>query len=228
MAMGDPANEPGNPDGCKIEKSSVKKAISSLSKLAAAFVSATTLIENSVRQIAQSIEYAGKSVNKTRPQSSKTKTTNNEEKEKETNIPSLDEHHYYMFNTDFNASSTGDAISFIIVRNLIAKNRPKQIKMLINSPGGEVPSAFALIDTMKGSKIPIYTYGLGEIASCGLLTFMAGQKGNRFITRNTAILSHQFSWGTIGKEHELMASVKEFNNTSQRIDRKSTRLNSSH
>ena len=141
----------------------------------------------------------------------------NIEKEKETNIPSLDEHHYYMFNTDFNASSTGDAISFIIVRNLIAKNRPKQIKMLINSPGGEVPSAFALIDTMKGSKIPIYTYGLGEIASCGLLTFMAGQKGNRYITRNTAILSHQFSWGTIGKEHELMASVKEFNNTSQRI-----------
>lgn len=141
----------------------------------------------------------------------------NVEKEKETNIPSLDEHHYYMFNTDFNAGSTGDAISFIIVRNLIPKNKPKQIKMIINSPGGEVPSAFALIDTMKGSKIPIYTYGLGEIASCGLLTFMAGEKGHRYITRNTAILSHQFSWGTIGKEHELMASVKEFNNTSQRI-----------
>ena len=141
----------------------------------------------------------------------------NVEKEKDTTIPSLDEHHYYMFNTDFNASSTGDAISFIIVRNLIAKNKPKQIKMIINSPGGEVASAFALIDTMKGSKIPIFTYGLGEIASCGLLTFMAGQKGNRYITRNTAILSHQFSWGTIGKEHELMASVKEFNNTSQRI-----------
>lgn len=141
----------------------------------------------------------------------------NVEKEKETTIPSLDEHHYYMFNTDFNPSSTGDAIGFIIARNLIAKNRPKQIKMIINSPGGEVPSAFALIDTMKGSKIPIFTYGLGEIASCGLLTFMAGQKGNRYITRNTAILSHQFSWGTIGKEHELMASVKEFNNTSQRI-----------
>ncbi len=141
----------------------------------------------------------------------------NIEKEKETNIPSLEDHHYYMFNTDFNPSSTGDAITFIIARNLITKNRPKQIKMIINSPGGEVPSAFALIDTMKGSKIPIYTYGLGEIASCGLLTFMAGQKGNRYITRNTAILSHQFSWGTIGKEHELMASVKEFNNTSQRI-----------
>ena len=57
----------------------------------------------------------------------------------------------------------------------------------------------------------------GEIASCGLLTFIAGEKGKRFITRNTAILSHQFSWGSWGKEHELMARVKEFTNTQDRI-----------
>ena len=108
--------------------------------------------------------------------------------EKETIIPSIEDHHYLMFNSDFNSTSSGDAISFIIARNLMTKSRPKQIKMIINSPGGEVPSAFALIDTMKGSKIPIYTYGLGEIASCGLLTFIAGAKGHRYITRNTAIL----------------------------------------
>ena len=140
------------------------------------------------------------------------------DKEKEkSEIPDIEDYHYYLFNSTFDASSTGDALKYILARNLMRKDRPKFIKMIINSPGGEVPSAFALIDTMKGSKIPIYTYGLGEIASCGLLTFMAGEKGHRYITRNTAILSHQFSWGSIGKEHELMASVKEFNNTSQRI-----------
>ena len=37
------------------------------------------------------------------------------------------------------------------------------------------------------------------------------------MTRNTSILSHQFSWGSFGKEHELMASVTEFNNTSRRL-----------
>ena len=141
----------------------------------------------------------------------------NLEKEKETDIPDIENHHYYLFNSTFDASSTGDAIKFILARNLMKKDRPKFMKMIINSPGGEVPSAFALIDTMKGSKIPVYTYGLGEIASCGLLTFMSGAKGHRYITRNTAILSHQFSWGSMGKEHELMASVKEFNNTSQRL-----------
>ena len=140
------------------------------------------------------------------------------EKEKEVpSVPSIEDHHYYLFNQDFNSSSTGELIKFILERNLMPKDKPKQIKLLINSPGGEVSSAFALIDTMKGSRVAIYTYGLGMIASCGLLTFIAGQKGKRFITRNTSILSHQFSGGSFGKEHELFAAVKEFDNTKIRI-----------
>jgi ATP-dependent Clp protease protease subunit len=140
-----------------------------------------------------------------------------EKEEKTIDIPNIEDLHYYIFSSDFDNNSSSEAMKFIIARNLMKKDRPKLMKMIINSPGGSVTSAFALIDTMKGSKIPIYTYGLGEISSCGLLTFIAGAKGHRYITRNTAILSHQFSWGSMGKEHELMASVKEFNNTSQRM-----------
>lgn len=140
-----------------------------------------------------------------------------EKEDKNPSIPSIEDHHYYLFNDNFDSKSTGDLIKFILERNLMSKNKPKQMKLLINSPGGEVASAFALIDTIKGSRIPIYTYGLGEIASCGLLTFIAGEKGKRFVTRNTSILSHQFFWGTVGKEHELFAAVKEFDNTKQRI-----------
>jgi len=121
-----------------------------------------------------------------------------------------------LFNSDFTSSSTGELIKFILERNLAPK-RPKEIKLLINSPGGEVPSAFALIDTIKGSRVPIHTYGLGLIASCGLLTFMAGAKGKRFITRNTSILSHQYTGFAWDKEHELFAKMKEFNLVSVRI-----------
>lgn len=138
------------------------------------------------------------------------------EKLEKPEVPNINDHHYYLFCKDFNADSTADAITFILERNLMTK-KPPWMKFIINSPGGEVSSAFALIDSMKGSKVPIYTYGLGEIASCGLMTFIAGQKGKRYITRNTAILSHQYSWGSWGKDHELMARVKEFNNTQQRI-----------
>jgi ATP-dependent Clp protease protease subunit len=141
----------------------------------------------------------------------------NIEKQQKVLIKSLEEHHYLLFNKEFDKSSTGDAIRFILERNLMATNRPDKIKMIINSEGGELPSAFALVDTMKGSSIPIHTYGLGQIASCGLIAFISGEKGKRFITQNTSILSHQFFWGNIGKEHELMSTMKEINNTSLRV-----------
>mgnify|MGYP006210696023 CR=1 FL=1 len=106
----------------------------------------------------------------------------------------------------------------IIEKNLLPqKERPKEITLVINSPGGQVHSAFALIDTMKGSAIPIKTIGLGMIASCGILTFMSGTKGKRFITPNTSILSHQYSWGSAGKEHELFARVREFELSTTRM-----------
>jgi ATP-dependent Clp protease protease subunit len=76
---------------------------------------------------------------------------------------------------------------------------------------------FALIDVMRSSKIPIKTVGLGTIASCGLLIFLSGSPGRRVLTPNTSIMSHQFSWGTEGKVHELFATVKEFELTQQRM-----------
>jgi ATP-dependent Clp protease protease subunit len=70
---------------------------------------------------------------------------------------------------------------------------------------------------MRGSKIPVHTVGLGCIASAGLLTFISGAKGNRTITPNTSILSHQWSWGQVGKEHELIATMREFELTTVRM-----------
>ena len=63
------------------------------------------------------------------------------------------------------------------------------IQMIINSSGGSCPAAFAIIDIMEWSRLPIYTTGLGMIASMGLLMFMTGMKGRRVITARTSILS---------------------------------------
>lgn len=88
---------------------------------------------------------------------------------------------------------------------------------MICSDGGSVADAFALIDVMRASSIPVKTVGLGSIASCGLLIFMAGHKGHRILTPNTSILSHQYSWGSDGKAHELFSITKEFNLTQARM-----------
>jgi len=124
----------------------------------------------------------------------------------------------YYFHEGFNNKSTATVINWIIDQNLQPKTkRKKELTLIINSPGGSVHSAFALIDTMKGSAIPIRTVGVGLIASCGILTFMAGKKGRRVITPNTSILSHQYSWGSSGKEHELFAQVREFELSTERM-----------
>lgn len=60
MAMGDPANQPGNPDGCKISKKQMSKTASSLASLADMFARAATLIESAVNAIANSVKKVGK------------------------------------------------------------------------------------------------------------------------------------------------------------------------
>ena len=122
------------------------------------------------------------------------------------------------FSDAFDSKTTQPVIQTIIEKNLLPNSaRPNELTLVINSPGGQVHSAFALIDTMKGSAIPVKTVGIGMIASCGLLTFMSGYKGRRVLTPNTSILSHQYSWGSGGKEHELFARVREFELSTRRM-----------
>ena len=135
-----------------------------------------------------------------------------------TDKATLEDTGVYLFMEPFNSTSCEKAIRYVLEMNLLpSKSRPKHLTFVINSPGGSVSDCFALIDTMKGSAIPIHTVGIGSIASCGLILFMSGEKGHRLITPNTSILSHQYSWGTGGKEHELIATVREFNLTAERI-----------
>jgi ATP-dependent Clp protease, protease subunit len=113
-------------------------------------------------------------------------------------------------------ASAKNAVEWIFEANF-AEERPELLNLIITSPGGDLNAAFALIDVMRGSAIPIRTIGLGQIASAGLMIFIAGDKDQRILTPNTSILSHQYSWGAFGKEHELFATVKEFDLTTKKM-----------
>lgn len=133
----------------------------------------------------------------------------------------LEDFGYYLFNDDVTPDSVSKCIRFILEKNLSYKQlgnlNPEVLHILINSEGGDLSAALALTDVMRSSAIPIQTYGLGTIASAGLMIFMAGEKECRIITRNTSILSHQYSAGMVGKEHELYATVKEFKLTTEKV-----------
>lgn len=123
----------------------------------------------------------------------------------------------YVFMDEVNNEYIKPVIEWILYENHVTKHKKKELLLMICSEGGDLSAAFALIDVMYSSSIPIKTVGLGQIASCGLLLFMAGAKGRRVLTPNTSILSHQFSWSTEGKAHELFATVREYELTEKRM-----------
>ena len=145
-----------------------------------------------------------------------TNSLNPEEQKKQ--VSNLQEAGYHLMMEDIDTGSCKAAIEFILENNFNNEvKKPKELNLIICSPGGDLSAAFALIDVMRGSSIPIKTTGLGMIASAGLLIFISGTRGKRLLTPNTSILSHQFSWGSFGKEHELFAAVKEFDLTTKRM-----------
>ena len=130
----------------------------------------------------------------------------------------LKENGILFMDRKFDQENCMPLVKMIMEYNLMpAPKRPPIIHLYINSPGGEVASAFHLIDVIKQSKIPVYTYGMGSIASCGVLLMMSGEKGHRYLTQNTSIMSHQYSWGAGGKEHELYAKIKAYEFSSEKM-----------
>ena len=125
-------------------------------------------------------------------------------------------HSFFLLMEEISLASAKNVVEWIFEANF-SEERPEVLNLLITSPGGDLNAAFAVIDTMRGSAIPVRTIGLGQIASAGLMIFIAGDKGKRILTPNTSILSHQYSWGAFGKEHELFATVKEFDLTTKKM-----------
>jgi|TARA_B100000768_G_C11284403_1_gene381126 ATP-dependent Clp protease protease subunit len=123
----------------------------------------------------------------------------------------------YVFMGDVSMDTMSPIIDWILSENMKRSDRQKELTLGICSRGGDLNACFALVDVLRASTIPVKTVGLGMIASCGLLLFISGQKGKRILTPNTAILSHQYSWGSVGKEHELFARVKEMELTTERM-----------
>jgi ATP-dependent Clp protease protease subunit len=123
----------------------------------------------------------------------------------------LQEAGIYVFMDEVTAESIKPIVEWILVENHVVKKKKKELLLMICSDGGSLSDAFALIDVMRSSSVPIKTIGLGSIASAGLCIFIAGESGRRVLTPNTSILSHQYSWGNEGaKAHELFSQMKEY------------------
>lgn len=140
-----------------------------------------------------------------------------EDTEESTVSQALQDEGMFVLMGEVTAESIKPVIEWILYENFVVKKHKKELLLMICSEGGDTAAAFALIDVMRGSAIPVKTVGLGMIASAGLMIFIAGTAGRRILTPNTSIMSHQFSWYNEGKAHELFATMKEFELTQARM-----------
>ena len=93
------------------------------------------------------------------------------------------------------------------------KMTPDPIYLHINSYGGGVFAAFAAIDFITQSKIPVHTIIEGATASAGTIMSVVGKK--RYIRPHASMLIHQLSSWFGGKMTEI---EDEYQNLEQMMD----------
>jgi ATP-dependent Clp protease, protease subunit len=111
--------------------------------------------------------------------------------------------------------STKKIIKWIVYENTLTTKTP--LTLYINSHGGSLLDAFALIEVMKKSKRKIRTVGIGSVMSAGFLIFVCGTKGERYVTKTSSNLCHQLSTELEGKHHDLNSYYKETENSNQKM-----------
>ena len=116
---------------------------------------------------------------------------------------------------DIEEENVTECIKWLTYENL--DHREKTLTIYINSTGGDLYSAFALIDIMQNSIHPVRTIAIGAAMSAAFLIFASGDRGERYVGKNTSLMCHQFSDSTEGKYHDIKATMKDNELSNQRM-----------
>lgn len=114
----------------------------------------------------------------------------------------------FFLSGEIEEENVSKCIKWITYENLDTKAE-KILTLYVNSTGGDLYQALALIDVMNTSEYPIRTIGIGTVMSAAFLIVASGTKKERYISQNTSVMCHQFSSNTDGKYHDLKAEMKE-------------------
>ena len=93
--------------------------------------------------------------------------------------------------------------------HLESQDAEKDISLYINSPGGEVYSGLAILDTMNFIKPDVSTICVGMAASMAAVLLACGAKGKRFCLPNSMVMIHQPSGGAQGQQTEIEIAAEE-------------------
>lgn len=102
--------------------------------------------------------------------------------------------------------------------HLESQNAEKDISLYINSPGGEVYSGLAILDTMNFIKPQVSTICVGMAASMAAVLLSAGAKGKRFCLPHSKVMIHQPSGGAQGQQTEIEIVAEEIKKTRRELN----------
>lgn len=96
----------------------------------------------------------------------------------------------------------------ILAKHLDKRWKNKDIQLIINSVGGEVPEGWMLIDLIEYVRMDIKTVGMGEICSMGTMLVAAGTPGKRSTSPNCSLMIHGFSMSNMrGTRQDLVDTM---------------------
>ncbi len=102
--------------------------------------------------------------------------------------------------------------------HLESQDSEKDISLYINSPGGEVYSGLAILDTMNFIKPQVSTICVGMAASMAAVLLSAGAKGKRFCLPHSKVMIHQPSGGAQGQQTEIEIVAEEIKKTRRELN----------
>ena len=112
----------------------------------------------------------------------------------------------------FFGTQLDDQVANLIIAQLLhleAADPGKDIRLYINSPGGDMTALFAIYDTMQLLRCDVATYCIGQAASAAAVILAGGARGKRFALPNSRVLIHQPHGGAQGQSTDLELAVKE-------------------
>jgi len=93
------------------------------------------------------------------------------------------------------------------------------IKVMIDSPGGDVDAGFAIFDMARFVRAPVWMLGMGLVASAGALILLAAPRERRVALPNSHYLIHQPLSGLRGVATEIEIHARELEKTRDRLNR---------
>jgi ATP-dependent Clp protease protease subunit len=108
-----------------------------------------------------------------------------------------------------------------VVRQMLlleAKNSDP-IKIMIDSPGGDVDAGYAIFDMARFVKPDVWMIGMGLVASAGALILLAAPKERRVAFPNSHYLIHQPLSGLRGVATDIEIHAREIEKTKARLNK---------